>query len=215
MPTIKNPLARRRTQAERSEETRTRILDAAVSELRRKGYAGFRINEVAIGANVSKGAQTHHFPTKESLVVAALLRIYQASHAQSMKLLDALKPGDDVFEALLKDSEKFYSAANFGISVTLLGVGNDDAELRKQVRLISRKHRIPVEQAWLAALLDWGLPDEAARTVLYLTQSVYRGMIMRGFMRADPEYMRFSVAQWIDIARGYIATHRIPVKTPV
>lgn len=212
---IKNPVARRRTQAERSEETRTRILDAAVNELRRKGYAGFRINEVASGANVSKGAQTHHFPTKESLIVAALQRIYKASHTQSMKLLDTLKPGDDVFEALLKDSEKFYSGANFWISVTLLGIGNDEAELRKQVRLISRKHRIPVEQEWLAALISWGLPEEAARTVLYLTQSVYRGMIMRGFMRADNEYMRFSVAQWIEIGRGYITTHRKPGKTPV
>lgn len=210
MATRKTPAVRRRTQAERSEETRTRILDAAVSELRRKGYAGFRINEVAAAAEVSKGAQTHHFPTKESLVVAALQRIYESSHTQSMKLVDSLAPGDDVFDALLKNSERFYLGSNFGISVTLLGVGNDEAELRKQVRLISRKHRIPVEQAWLAALIHWGLPEEAARSILYLTQSVYRGLIMRGFMRADPDYARFTVAQWQSIARDYIALNRKP-----
>ncbi len=200
----------RRTQAERREETRSRILDAAVSELRRKGYAGFRVNEVASSAQVSKGAQTHHFPTKESLVIAALGRSYDASYARSMKLINALKPGDsalDVLEALLRDSEAFYLGPNFAISVTMLNVGENEPALRRQVRSISRSHRIPVEAAWLDALKRCGLPDEAARSILYLTQSVYRGMVMRRFLRNDPDYIRFSVAQWRKLAREQIVLH--------
>ncbi len=37
----------RRTQAQRTEETRLRILDAAVDVLAAKGYAGFRKADVA------------------------------------------------------------------------------------------------------------------------------------------------------------------------
>ncbi|MCD9027985.1 TetR/AcrR family transcriptional regulator [Luteimonas sp. BDR2-5] len=194
----------RRTQAERREEMRNRILDAAVGELSRKGYAGFRVNEVAQAAQVSKGAQTHHFPTKESLVIAAVQRLYEASYTRSMKLIDALAADGDVFEALMRDSEKFYLGPAFSISVTMLSLGEHEPELRREIQKVSRKHRLPVEAAWLQALLAWGLPEETARTVLYLTQSVFRGMVMRRFLRNDPEYVRFSIAQWRRLARQQI-----------
>lgn len=60
--TAATPLMRgRRTQAERTEDMRRRILDAAVEELTDKGYAGLRTADVAKRAGVSRGAQTHHF----------------------------------------------------------------------------------------------------------------------------------------------------------
>jgi AcrR family transcriptional regulator len=205
-----SPPKLRRTQAERREETRARILEAAVGELKLKGYAGFRVNEVAVAAQVSRGAQTHHFPTKEILVLEAVRSLYDASFARSMKLIDALKPGDDVFEALMKDSEAFYLGPNFSISVTMLSQGDHEPTLRRQVRVISRKHRIPVEEAWLDALIRWGLPEEAARTILYLTQSVFRGMVMRRFLRNEPEYTRFTVALGRKLARAQIDLYLKP-----
>ena len=57
--------SRRRTQAERTEETRTRILKAASELIRRRGYARFRTADVAAEAGLSRGAQLHHFPTKD------------------------------------------------------------------------------------------------------------------------------------------------------
>src|SRR6516165_7474076 len=108
----------RRTQAERREGTRSRILEAAVSELMDKGYAGFRVDKVAIAANVSRGAQTHHFPTKESLVLGALQKLYEASTESSRKLIDGLKPGDDVLDALIRDSANFDFGPNFIIAIS-------------------------------------------------------------------------------------------------
>jgi AcrR family transcriptional regulator len=195
---------RRRTQAERREETRKRILDAAVSELTSKGYAGFRVEQVALTAQVSRGAQTHHFPTKEALVLGALQQLYEESTEASMKLIDGLKPGEDVLDALMQDSAKFYLGPNFVISVSLLNLGDHEPELRQKVRAISRKHRLPIEKAWLEALLRSGLAEEPARTVLNITQSIYRGMVMRRYMRNDPEYTRFTVEQWSKIARAYM-----------
>lgn len=194
----------RRTQAERREETRARILEAAVSELKQKGYAGFRVNEVALSAHVSRGAQTHHFPTKESLLIAALRQIYVAQHAKSMKLIESLGPGDSVFDALMRDSEVFYLGPNFTISVTMLSQGSQEPELRKQLRIISRTHRLPVEAAWQSALESSGLPEEDARSILYMTQSIFRGMAIRRFMRNDPEYISFTIAQWRKMAEAQI-----------
>ncbi|KEZ01915.1 TetR family transcriptional regulator [Burkholderia sp. MSh2] len=195
---------RRRTQAERREETRSRILEAAVSELLNKGYAGFRVEQVAATAQVSRGAQTHHFPTKEDLVMAALQKLYEASTEASMKLIDGLKPGDDLLDALMRDSSKFYLGPNFIISMSLLNLGDHEPGLRQKVRAVSRKYRLPIEKAWLDALLRSGLAEEPARTVLNITQSIYRGMVMRRFLRNDPEYTRFTVDQWSKIARAYM-----------
>jgi AcrR family transcriptional regulator len=201
---IKKVPERRRTQAERREETRARILEAAVSELVNKGYAGFRVDQVAAVANVSRGAQTHHFPTKESLILASLQKLYQESTEASMTLIDGLKPADDVLDALMQDSAKFYLGPNFIISMSLLNLGDHEPELRTKVRAMSRKYRLPIEKAWLEALLRAGLADEPARTVLNITQSIYRGMVMRRFLRNDPEYTRFTVDQWSKIARAYM-----------
>ena len=70
------PKKKRRTQAQRTRETRTRILDAAVGVLRKKGYAHFRTADVAKAAGVSRGAQLHHFKTKEKLVFATMEHVF-------------------------------------------------------------------------------------------------------------------------------------------
>ncbi|MGV9867405.1 TetR/AcrR family transcriptional regulator [Rhodococcus koreensis] len=61
-----------RTQAERTAAMRTKLLDAAVDSLVEHGYARTTTQGIARRAGVSRGAQLHHFPTKESLVVAAV-----------------------------------------------------------------------------------------------------------------------------------------------
>jgi AcrR family transcriptional regulator len=197
----------RRTQAERREETITRILDAAVGELRSKGYAGFRFNHVVLAAEISKGAMTHHFPTKESLVIAALRRSYDESNARSLERIEALAPEADpgvVLEALLTDSADFYLGPDFAVSVAMLSVRNHEPGLAGEVSEIARVHRIPIEDAWLEALLRCGLPREQARGLLYMTQSLYRGMVMRRYIREDPEYLRFTTAQWRKLAFSMI-----------
>jgi AcrR family transcriptional regulator len=203
----------RRTQAERREETITRILDAAVGELRSKGYAGFRFNHVVLAADISKGAMTHHFPTKESLVIAALKRSYDDSNARSMERIEALAPdaaAAAVLEALLADSSDFYLGPDFAISVAMLSSRNHEPGLAGEVSEIARVHRIPIEDAWLAALLRSGLPEDPARGLLYMTQSIYRGMVMRRYMRDDPEYVRFTIAQWRKLAFAMIERRAEP-----
>jgi len=62
----------RRTQAQRTAATRAKLLDAAIESLVDLGYARTSTQGIAHRAGVSRGAQLHHFPTKESLVVAAV-----------------------------------------------------------------------------------------------------------------------------------------------
>ena len=50
---------------------RGKLLDAAISIIRKKGYAATSVDELCARAGVTKGAFFHHFPTKDSLAVAA------------------------------------------------------------------------------------------------------------------------------------------------
>lgn len=57
---------------QRSEETRGRILDAAIKRFSISGYDSASVDEICSQAGVSKGAFYHHFPTKQAVFLALL-----------------------------------------------------------------------------------------------------------------------------------------------
>jgi TetR/AcrR family transcriptional repressor of nem operon len=53
-------------------EARARLIEAARSLVRRKGYAATSVDDLCAAAGVTKGAFFHHFPSKEALGVALI-----------------------------------------------------------------------------------------------------------------------------------------------
>ena len=106
-PRRRAPAAKkRRTQAERTQGTRTRILDAAVEVLRKKGYAHFRTADVAKAAGVSRGAQLHHFATKEKLVYATMEHVFTNVLETSRSRARSVRKGDDPLEKVIADGAR-------------------------------------------------------------------------------------------------------------
>ncbi|WP_073264740.1 TetR/AcrR family transcriptional regulator [Cryptosporangium aurantiacum] len=115
--------AERRPQAERSQETRTRILDAAVALLVEEGYA--RANTLAIQAKagVSRGRLLHQFPSKEELLVAAAHHVWEQRRGKNAQAETSLptEPGariDAVIELLWStfNENQFWAATELWVA---------------------------------------------------------------------------------------------------
>lgn len=178
---------KRRTQAERSSETQERVINAAIDLLRQKGYAGFRIADVTEEAGVSRGAQSHHFPTKVDLVLSAISRVFTQATEESQWRVAAVKSDDDVIEAMIADASDFFLGKNFSIGLDILGAAGREPELRDAVQQVARSNRQLVEDMWIGLLLTRGLSREDAEDVLWLVFSSIRGLSVRLLWQFDPE----------------------------
>jgi AcrR family transcriptional regulator len=83
----------RRPQAERSAETRTKVLAAAVRSLHENGYSGTTTMVIAKLAGVSMGAMQHQFPTKAALMAGVVEELgRQRAQAIRSALKDLAEP---------------------------------------------------------------------------------------------------------------------------
>ncbi len=198
---------KRRTQAERSREMRTRILDAAVTVLRRKGYAQFRTADVAKAAGVSRGAQLHHFATKEKLVYATMEHMFHNVLETSRGRARALRKGQDPLERVVADAREFFFSDSFFVALDI-GTSITDARVRRKHMVMVRGARLPAEQAWLQALVASGVPERVADDVLWLTLGLVRGLAVRMLWQNEPAHFDRLLALWRGIVGSYIEQSR-------
>ncbi len=175
----------KKTQAERRQETRERITAAAIETLRHKGYAGFRVADVATGAGVSRGAQTHHFPSKRKLVLAVFATVFNHSAEASRARIASIQPEDDVIEAMLVDAADFFLSPEFSMGLDMLASAERDPELRDAVSDTARTTRSLVERMWVELLIFRGLQREDAEDLLWLVFSAIRGLSVRMLWQFD------------------------------
>lgn len=67
----------RRSQKERSESMQRRVLDATLRCIGEQGYIGVSLQDIADMAGISRGAITHHYPSKIDLTSAAIQHFVQ------------------------------------------------------------------------------------------------------------------------------------------
>ena len=91
----------RRTQAERTAAMRARLLDATIECLVTYGYAGTTTPRVAQLAGVTRGAQIHHFRSKEDLVVAAIEHLAQQRAQGAIRELGRVQSSPDPVSMVL------------------------------------------------------------------------------------------------------------------
>ncbi|NMG55525.1 TetR/AcrR family transcriptional regulator [Aromatoleum aromaticum] len=185
--TIVSTIQKRRTQAERATETKDRLISAALEVLRAKGYAGFRVADVTDAAALSRGGQTHHFPTKLDLLTASFARLYEQITERSRSRLAQLKPEDDVVRQMLDDASDFFLHDDFSIGLDVLAAADRDEELRDAILRTARENRFMVEDMWIGVLMSRGLSRVDAEDILWLVFNTVRGLAVRTLWQHDEQ----------------------------
>jgi len=130
---------RRRTQEERSAETRTRLLDAAIECLLALGYAGTTTTEVAARAKVSRGAQLHHYPTKQELVTAAVEHLFDRRVKEFRAAFASLPPTADRATKAIDLLWEIFTGDTFYAVLELVVAARTNPDLRAQMTEIERR----------------------------------------------------------------------------
>jgi AcrR family transcriptional regulator len=204
--------APRRTQEQRSSETRTRLARAAFEQIDEFGYAQFRTAAVAKSAGVSQGGQLHHFPTKEDLAFAAIEYAYEqvAEHTQAhFDRFDAATPNSvDALRAIVADSMDFYFSSAFEVGVDVVKGASGNPDLRRRIADVSRRNRDFAERGWLARLVAHGWSPSDAQDIIDLTTSLVRGFAIRKWIQRDSGQFDRLLDRWVEIIHAALPATR-------
>lgn len=83
---VRAPARVRRTQEERTAETRRALVDAAIRVIHRLGYGGATTALIAEEAGVSRGAILHHFGTRAVLMAEVIRDVFEKEQEEYSRL---------------------------------------------------------------------------------------------------------------------------------
>ncbi|MFE5289123.1 TetR/AcrR family transcriptional regulator [Nocardia sp. NPDC056611] len=176
----------RRTQEQRSTETRTRLLDATIECLVEYGYAGTTTPRVAERAGVTRGAQVHHFGSKSELVVAAISHLAQRRTEAAMKEIGRVRSTEDPIAATLEAMWELHQGPLFIAAIELWVASRTDRVLAVEMEKVEPFVNNAVLLA-VAQLVPNELDRKNVRDFAYTAMDTLRGILVTNFISPDPE----------------------------
>lgn len=172
--------------AVRLAETRARLLDAVVESLAQSGYAATTSQEVARRSGLTRGAQLHHFGTKDQMMLAAVERLTATTDVSAIAAaLDQIPDDGDRLRAVLEILVEVFSGPGPAAYVELWGASRSDPALAAALRAADMVARAVVLSLFgEETIARAGAEFEA---VLDLTLYALRGMALDAHLATDDE----------------------------
>lgn len=202
-------MAERRANAERSAATRQKLLDATIDSLVELGWSGTSTTEVVRRAGVSRGAQVHHFPTKDDLVLAAVEHLLLRRVDEFTEAFSGLDAGSRTHGAALDLLWRHCFGSNFEAWLELAVAARADALLHG--RLVEVEKRF-----WTAALESFrsvfpeAQDDTFARVGLRLTFAVLDGLAVGRLIDVDPHELDEVLAAFTALTAPFFPNEEQP-----
>jgi AcrR family transcriptional regulator len=142
--------APRLSQEERTRAMRQRLLEATVELLVERGWSGTSTTLVSQRAGVSRGAQLHHFPTKDDLVLAAVEHLSELRGEELARAAGSLPNGARRTRAVLGMLADHFTSPVFTAALEVWVAARTDPELQAAVGPLEQRigreiHRHTVE----------------------------------------------------------------------
>jgi AcrR family transcriptional regulator len=154
---------------------RQRLLEATVQCLAEYGWSGTSTTVISQRAGVSRGAQLHHFPTKNDLVVAAVEHLATIRRDELAQAAAALPDGPDRTRAVLEMLGEHFTSDVFAAALDLWVAARSDETLLAALvpfeRVTGREtHKLTVE------MLDADESQPGVRELVQATLDLIRGL---------------------------------------
>ena len=173
---------------------RLRLMEATVECLVELGWAGTTTTVVSKRAGVSRGAQLHHFPSKQDLVVAAVGHLTERRR-EDMKLAAAELPESGRTRAVLEILSQQFVSPVFFAALELWVAARTDADLRAEVAPLERR----VGRATHAYAVELLAIDEARgdnRRLVQATLDLLRGLGLAASLTDDTKRRADVLDSW-------------------
>ena len=185
----------RTPQEQRSRVMRGRLLEATVDLLVERGFAGTSTTLVSERAGVSRGAQLHHFPTKNALVVAAVEHLTEVRGAELRAAAERLPSGSRRTRAVLTMLGDHFASPVFAAALELWVAARTDPALLAAVAPLEQRvgreaHRITVEA------LGADESDPGVRELVQATLDLVRGLGLATTITDDSARRRRILDEW-------------------
>jgi AcrR family transcriptional regulator len=163
------------SQEERTRAMRLRLLEATVGCLAEYGWAGTSTTLISQRAGVSRGAQLHHFPTKNDLVVAAVEHLALIRRDELAQAAADLPTGTRRTRAVLEMLGEHFTSDVFVAALELWVAARADEALLAALGPFERTtgretHKLTVE------MLDADESQPGARELVQATLDLIRGL---------------------------------------
>ena len=196
-----SPTAERRTQAQRSDAMRKRLIDATLESLAAEGYAKTTLSGIVRRAGVSRGAQVHHYPNKQALMADAAEYLLRDSYRELGELLLSVANEEDRLEALAKNVwERMFTNPLFPAYGELLVASQRDPELAQAMR----KLMVRFTQLFEPATTHYfeRLPGAPVPMAIFgQLAALCCGIAMHSHMLVDPDFVRRQLRLWVNQAK--------------
>jgi len=194
-------------QEERSRAMRERLLDATVECLVEVGFAGTSTTLVSQRAGVSRGAQLHHFPTKNDLVLAAVEHLTRARGEALVAAMKRLSDGERRTREVLDALAEHFASDVFVAALELWVAARTDPGLLEAVGPLERKvgretHRLTVE------LLGADESQPGVRELVQATLDLVRGLGLANTISDDRRRRERILDQWAETLDEALKDHR-------
>ena len=193
----------RRTQAQRSATTRAAVLRATVACLVELGYAGTTTAEVQARAGVSRGALTHHFPSKSALVLGAMDVLYDEFMEDVRSAAARLPQGSARLRPAVALIWARFDGTLFTAAMELWVAARTDAELRAALLPYERGLGLQLRRL-CAEVLGPELSHHPRADVAYrLLLTSMRGQAMRYVLEPEAPRDERMLQTWYEMLEAF------------
>jgi AcrR family transcriptional regulator len=183
---------------------RQRLLEATVDCLVEHGWSGTSTTLVSQRAGVSRGAQLHHYPTKNDLVLAAIDHLSTSREEEMRAAVAALPEGPTRTRLVLEMLAEHFTGPLFVAATELWVAARTDAQLREAVAGLEARVGRGAHRHAVQAL---GADESVAgtRELVQATLDLVRGLGLANTLTDDAVRRGRVLDRWAEVLDAHLS----------